>query len=89
MVTVTTVGFGDLSPETVGSKVFTIFYAPLGVVMFASAINTVSYIPLRYRKIKLEKYASDNVPYRAVGLAAALCARALRPAYHHLEYFLT
>ena len=60
MVTVTTVGFGDLAPETVGSKVFSIFYVPIGVVMFASAINTVSYIPLRYRRIKLEQYANDT-----------------------------
>ena len=56
----TTVGFGDLSPNTTGSKIFSIFYIPIGVVMFASAINTVSYIPLRYRKIKLEKYGHTD-----------------------------
>ena len=55
VVTVTTVGFGDFAPESASAKVFSLFYVPIGVVMFASAINTVSFIPLQYRKIKLER----------------------------------
>ena len=40
--------------------------------MFASAINTVSYIPLRYRKIKLEKYASTTILLAAMATPAVL-----------------
>ena len=67
-------GFGDLSPENPGAQIFSLFYIPLGVVMFASAINTVSSIPLRHRRIKLERYARATMLWTSVALVAAtLC----------------
>lgn len=44
-VAVTTVGFGDLTPSTDASKLFTIFYILAGV----SVITTYLHVRLRYR----------------------------------------
>jgi len=41
VVTLTSVGFGDLTPETWGGKVFTIFYALLGISIVTLAISQV------------------------------------------------
>lgn len=46
MVTITTVGFGDLTPDTDGGKVFTIFYAILGVFYVSSALNELAQYPM-------------------------------------------
>lgn len=45
VVTVTTCGFGTLYPRTLGSKIFVMFYAPIGIVcialLFTSARSTI------------------------------------------------
>lgn len=56
LVTVTTVGFGDYYPVSVGARIFSIFYIPIGVVFFANALNNVSAIPMKARAAKLESY---------------------------------
>jgi hypothetical protein len=42
VVTVSTVGYGDLSPSSSSSKLFACFFVPLGVAFVANAIDTVS-----------------------------------------------
>eukprot|EP01043_Picozoa_sp_COSAG02_P030361 COSAG02_NODE_1934_length_10318_cov_74.374009_2_plen_249_part_00 len=56
VVTVTTVGFGDIHPESEASKLFSIVFVPVGVIFFAKAMSAVSDVPIRNRAAKLESY---------------------------------
>lgn len=42
VVTISTVGFGDFSPETSAGKIFTIFYIIIGLGIFVAAVTTVA-----------------------------------------------
>jgi len=54
VITLTTVGYGDYSPQTDGGKLFTIFYILIGVGIILSFINTV-YNHYSNLKIKRKK----------------------------------
>lgn len=56
IVTVSTVGYGDLSPTSFSSKLFACFYVPLGVAFVANAIDTVSVRILAKRGAELERF---------------------------------
>ena len=60
VVTVTTVGFGDLAPVTTESKMFSVLFIPVGVLFFAQAISSLSDVPIRNRAAKLEAYVLNQ-----------------------------
>lgn len=41
VITLTTVGYGDFSPQTDGGKIFTIIYIISGIAIILSFINTI------------------------------------------------
>jgi len=41
IITLTTIGYGDFSPQTTGGKMFTIFYIFLGIGIILAFINTL------------------------------------------------
>jgi voltage-gated potassium channel Kch len=42
VVTISTVGFGDFSPETAAGKIFTMFYIIVGLGVFVTAATTIA-----------------------------------------------
>jgi hypothetical protein len=50
VMTVATVGFGDFSPTTMMSKIFTIFFTFLGIGLFASFVGKVASIWMRHHR---------------------------------------
>lgn len=57
IVTITTVGFGDMVPTTDKGKIFTIFYCLVGVAMLARVMNDLIAYPL----VKKEKQSEMKV----------------------------
>lgn len=43
VVTLTTIGYGDFSPQTDGGKMFTVLYIIVGIGMILSFINTIQH----------------------------------------------
>lgn len=54
IVTLTTVGFGDFSPQTDAGKLFTVFYIILGIGMILNFINTMQEYYMAKKKIHNE-----------------------------------
>ena len=57
IITLTTIGYGDFSPQTTQGKLFTIFYIILGVGMILSFINTVYH---HFQKEREEERKKSN-----------------------------
>ena len=55
-VSVTTVGYGDLSPSSTGSKLFACVYVPVAVVFTGLAIDSIATAHTKRRLRQLEYY---------------------------------
>ena len=56
VMTITTIGYGDLAPTTPVSKIFTIAYSFLGIGMFVVLAARVASTVINYRLDKREKH---------------------------------
>lgn len=55
VMTLTTVGYGDLTPTTAASKIFTIFYVLVGVGLVLGFVNVVAERSVKRRDKKPEE----------------------------------
>jgi voltage-gated potassium channel len=62
VATLSTVGYGDLTPQTSWGKVFTIMYIFMGVGIFASIIGKIALLEIRRSVLQ-----PDQVPDRVAG----------------------
>lgn len=60
VVTASTVGYGDLTPQSSIGKLIGILYFPAAVALMSKTILAVSMIPSEYRQLKLEEYVLDQ-----------------------------
>jgi hypothetical protein len=56
VMTISTVGYGDLTPTTPFSKIFTMIYAILGIGLFASFVGKLVALRINYRTKHHEKH---------------------------------
>ena len=59
VVTLTTIGFGDLSPSTATSKIFTIVYVFVGLGIILAFVNTIAERAMERRR-KTEDATENN-----------------------------
>jgi voltage-gated potassium channel len=62
VVTLTTVGYGDLAPSTAAAKVFTIFYIFVGIGIILGFVNAVAERSIERRKQWARNRPDDRAP---------------------------
>ena len=60
VITLTTIGYGDLSPTTSGSKLFTIFYVFFGLSILLAFMTQLAQERIEIRESRLSKKQKNN-----------------------------
>jgi len=60
VMTISTIGYGDLTPTTPLSKIFTIAYTILGIGLFASFVGKLVALRLDHHKKRKENHHRNN-----------------------------
>lgn len=60
IVTITTVGYGDITPSSIGGKIFCIIYILVGSLIVARALSVFIQYPLLARRQRLEFKVLDQ-----------------------------
>lgn len=60
VTTLTTVGYGDLSPQKPGTRLFAVFYLIIGTMVIAKALGDIAAIPMEQHQMKLEKMVLEQ-----------------------------
>nr|XP_031860724.1 uncharacterized protein CI109_003767 [Kwoniella shandongensis]KAA5527796.1 hypothetical protein CI109_003767 [Kwoniella shandongensis] len=69
VVTIETIGFGDVTPSTLGARIFLMFYAPVGIMTLAVTVGTardtiVESWNTAYRRRRYEMLKKDRIRKR-------------------------
>lgn len=59
-VTASTVGYGDVTPQSWVGKLFAVVYIPIAVALMSKTVMSIALIPMEYRHLKLETYVLDQ-----------------------------
>jgi uncharacterized protein YggT (Ycf19 family) len=64
MITLSSVGFGDISPQTQQGRLFSVFYIPVGILVLTSTISSLGYRCVHFfdRRISREERTQKQIP---------------------------
>ncbi len=82
VVTLTTVGYGDLHPTTAGTEIFTIFYILTGIGVFVALLASVAQ---QYIAQKAEQAFYAGAPARSSPARGQLASFYLRLGWRHAK----